>query len=87
MVAALRTVAPDVGAGVLAAEYGWDEAQTEAMLLDEEAASFTFDDEHFRWRDWTITTAQIRARRRLVTSLGSCSFDEPRDDLRALGLL
>ncbi len=75
-----------LGAGVLAAEHGWDEAQTETMLLDEEAASFTFDDEHFRWRDWAIATTQIRARRRLVTSLGSCSFDEPRDDLRALGL-
>ncbi|MGI8431482.1 MAG: hypothetical protein ACR2MW_04215 [Chthoniobacterales bacterium] len=75
-----------LGAGVLAAEHGWDEAQAEAMLLDEDAAAFTFDDEHFRWHDWTIATAQIRARRRLVTSLGSCSFDEPRDDLRALGL-
>lgn len=75
-----------LGAGVLAAEHRWSEGQTQEMLADESASSFAFDEEAFRWRDWTITTAQITARRRLVTSLGSCSFDEPRDDLRALGL-
>ena len=43
-------------------------------------------EEMFRWREWKISTAKITQRRQLVTSLGSCSFDEPRDDLRALGL-
>ncbi|HEY5037149.1 MAG TPA: hypothetical protein VII74_08480 [Chthoniobacterales bacterium] len=76
-----------LGAGVLAAEHHWDEAQTAEMLADEDAKSFGFDTEVFRWREWTITTRQIETRRRLVTSLGSCSFDEPRDDLRALDLL
>ncbi len=75
-----------LGAGVLAAEHGWDEAQTAEMLADENPGSFYFDDEVFRWGDWEITAAQIIARRQFVTSLGSCSFDEPRDDLRALGL-
>ncbi len=75
-----------LGAGVLAAEHGWDEAQTAVMLADENPGSFYFDDEVFRWGDWEITVAQIIARRQFVTSLGSCSFDEPRDDLRALGL-
>ena len=74
-----------LGAGVLAAEHRWSETQTQEMLADEEAASFVFEEDAFRWRDWKITTAQITARRRLVTSLGSCSFDEPREDLRALG--
>ncbi|HEX3817758.1 MAG TPA: hypothetical protein VHW03_05670 [Chthoniobacterales bacterium] len=76
-----------LGAGVLAAEHHWDEAQTTEMLADEDAKSFGFDTEIFRWREWTITTRQIETRRRLVTSLGSCSFDEPRDDLRAIDLL
>ena len=57
------------------------------MLAEEEVDAFSFDDEMMRWRDWKMTTAQIVTRRQLVTSLGSCSFDEPRDDLRALGLL
>jgi len=76
-----------LGAGVLAAEHRWSEKQTQEMLAEEKAAAFFFDEETFAWRDWKIGNAQIMARRRLVTSLGSCSFDEPRDDLRALALL
>ena len=76
-----------IGAGVLAAEHGWDTQQTATMLDDEEAGAFRFDENQFSWRDASISTAHIRARRELVTSLGSCSFDEPREDLRALRLL
>jgi hypothetical protein len=76
-----------LGAGVLAAEHRWSESQTQEMLADEEAGAFAFEEEMMRWRDWKISTAQITARRQLVTSLGSCSFDEPRDDLGGLHLL
>jgi hypothetical protein len=75
-----------LGAGVLAARHRWSEARTQEMLADEEAGAFAFDEDTFRWREWKISTAQITQRRQLVTSLGSCSFDEPRDDLRSLGL-
>ncbi|CAN5586127.1 hypothetical protein BH20VER1_BH20VER1_22260 [soil metagenome] len=75
-----------LGAGVLAAEHQWDQQQTVALLDDENATSFTFTDDGFAWREWKITTHRIKAKRELVTSLGSCSFDEPRDDLRALNL-
>ena len=76
-----------IGAGILAVEHGWDTATAAAMLNDEESSSFVFDGSTFAWREWKITTEAIRERRRFVTSFGSCSFDEPRDDLRALGLL
>ena len=76
-----------LGSAVLAAEHGWDAKQTAKMIDDEDASAFRFDDERFTWRDAAVTTEEIRARRELVTSLGSCSFDEPRDDLRALNLL
>jgi hypothetical protein len=76
-----------LGAGVLALEHQWKEAEIIRMLDDEDPGSFSFSDEVFAWREWEIPTAQIRERRKLVTSLGSCSFDEPRDDLRALKLL
>jgi len=75
-----------LGAGVLAAEHRWSKARTQEMLGDEDATSFVFDEETFRWRDWKISAAQVTQRRQLITSLGSCSFDEPRDDLRSLGL-
>jgi hypothetical protein len=76
-----------LGAGVLAAEHSWDEGQTSAMLEDENPKSFSFDDILFAWREWEIATDRIKARRKFVTSLGSCSFDEPREDLRALNFL
>ena len=76
-----------LGAAVLAAEYKWDSRQTALMLEDENADSFSFTDEFFAWREWKIDIKRLRDRRKFVTSFGSCSFDEPREDLRALGLL
>ena len=73
-----------LGAAVLAAEHKWDAAQATMMLEDEDVSAFKFDDEFFAWRDWKIDVRAIRNRRRFVTSFGSCSFDEPREDLRAL---
>jgi hypothetical protein len=57
------------------------------MLEDEDASSFSFGDEFFAWREWKIDIQRLKDRRRFVTTFGSCSFDEPREDLRALGLL
>jgi hypothetical protein len=76
-----------LGAGVLALEHQWNETEIIRMLDDEDPASFSFTDDLFAWRDYEIVTARIPARRELVRSLGSCSFDEPREDLRALKLL
>jgi hypothetical protein len=76
-----------LGAAVLAAEHKWDSRQTTLMLEDENADSFSFTDEFFAWRDWKIDIKRLQDRRKFVTSFGSCSFDEPREDLRALGLL
>lgn len=76
-----------LGAAVLAAEHRWDAAQTVAMLDDEDVSSFKFEDEFFAWREWKIDLQRLKDRRRFVTTFGSCSFDEPREDLRALKLL
>ncbi|MEY2439809.1 MAG: hypothetical protein QOI34_1194, partial [Verrucomicrobiota bacterium] len=76
-----------LGAGVLAAEHAWDEQTTTTMLEDENPASFLFDDRFFSWREWKIDTKNIQVRRKLVTSFGSCSFDEPREDLAVLKIL
>jgi hypothetical protein len=76
-----------MGAAVLAAEHRWDERQTARMLEDENADSFSFGEEFFSWREWKIDLDRLEARRKFVTSFGSCSFDEPREDLRSLGLL
>jgi len=76
-----------LGAAVLAAEHKWDAPQTAAMLEDENAESFSFDDEFFAWDEWKIDIKRLKDRRKFITSFGSCSFDEPREDLRALNFL
>ena len=76
-----------LGSAVLALEHDWTEKQIAEMLEDEDPAGFSFTDDFFGWRDWRVATDRIVVHRELVTSLGSCSFDEPRDDLRALKLL
>jgi hypothetical protein len=75
-----------LGAGVLATEHSWEVEQAAQMLDDEDPASFSFDDNFFAWREWKIATGRIATHRKIVTSFGSCSFDEPREDLRALKL-
>jgi hypothetical protein len=76
-----------LGAGVLSAEHHWGETQMIEMLEDQHPNSFEFQDTVFAWRDWEVTIDRIKARRKFVTSFGSCSFDEPREDLRALNFL
>ena len=76
-----------LGAAVLAAEHQWDADQLAMMLEDEDSGSFSFIDDFFAWGDWKIDTERLQYRRKFVKSFGSCSFDEPRDDLRALGFL
>jgi hypothetical protein len=74
-------------AGMLASECGASEEAVAEALSDEDPAAFNFGD-GLRWREWTIDVPHIAAARRdAVVSFGSCSFDEPRDDLRALGWL
>jgi hypothetical protein len=75
-----------LGAAVLALEHQWDATQAVMMLDDEDPRSFSFTDDFFAWREWKIDIERLRSRRILVVSFGSCSFDEPRDDLRALNL-
>src|SRR5438477_392600 len=75
------------GAATLAAEHRWDARQAAIMLEDESVDSFSFEKDFFSWRGWTIDIERLRYRRRFVASFGSCSFDEPHEDLRALRLL
>jgi hypothetical protein len=56
------------------------------ILADESVEHFHFDDDGMSWRELHATVPQIEAARRShVISFGSCSFDEPRDDLHSLG--
>lgn len=75
----------------LAAAFAWhgmSPDNVERVLTEEDAANFQFTDAGVAWHCRTLTTEDVRAaRREFCRSYGSCSFDEPRADLRALGLL
>jgi hypothetical protein len=76
------------GGGVLAAARGLNEEQIQAILTDAEPGHFVFTDERLSWHHLIVSTGEIeRLRRDSLLSFGSCSFDEPREDLKALGWL
>ena len=76
------------GAGLLAATYGWDAEKLSRVVAETEPESFAFDEEGFSWRGHCVSLASVRAlRAQFLCGFGSCSFDEPRDDLQNLGLL
>jgi hypothetical protein len=60
----------------------------QAMLEDADPSNFDISDNAIAWQGARIVTREIEeARERFAHSFGSCSFDEPWDDLTALELL
>lgn len=75
-------------AAVLADHVGLGEDEIVMVLSDEAPHSFQFDAEGLAWRDRRASVEQVAATRlRRALSFGSCSFNEPVEDLEALGLL
>ncbi len=75
-----------LAAGVFT-DTGTSEADLVVPLQDAEPSHFSFAG-GLSWQGRTTSVEQITAARRGgVLSFGSCSFDEPREDLRALGWL
>lgn len=77
---------------VLGAALAWheriDAKELVTVLEDEDRTHFVIDDEGAAWCKHRITTDEIeQARERFVASFGSCSFEEPLQELRALGLV
>lgn len=75
------------GAGVLAAANGVSRDLIQFILEDEDPASFQFEGDEFAWKGLRVAASELEKIRHQVTSFGSCSFDEPREDLRELNLL
>jgi len=76
------------GAGVLAYANSLSLKEITEIVSDENTGSFKFTEDEFRWNDITASVDQIsNARNEFVLSFGSCSFDEPREDLKKLNLL
>ena len=77
-----------IGACILATIFKLDFKTIYDLLQDENPEDFIFSDQKFIWKTYEATKEQIEfSRIKSFNSFGSCSFDEPREDLRSLGLM
>jgi hypothetical protein len=75
-------------AAVLAHASGFELHDIRAVVEEENPRNFEFTEEFAAWNDASASLDEIGyVRRNRAISFGSCSFDEPREDLRNLGLL
>jgi len=75
-------------AGVLASARDLSPDRILDVVDEESPHTFQFSHRGLAFRDLEVDSTQIaEARRTAVTSFGSCSFSEPRDDLKDIGLL
>ncbi|MED1471952.1 hypothetical protein [Bacillus salipaludis] len=59
----------------------------QTILLDENPANFSFTKDTLSWREFTVSSSEINdARSFFAISYGSCSFDEPREELGGLNI-
>ena len=59
----------------------------EKIITDENPENFIFQGDKLLWQGHEANLDQIEeARQNFITSFGSCSFDETREDLQELGL-
>jgi hypothetical protein len=74
--------------GAIAIRHNISEGEIIKMLEEEDPNSFKFTDDSFIWDKYTISVDDIKySREALLISYGSCSFDEPIEDLQKLNLL
>lgn len=76
------------GAGIFAYACDLVEEEIIRILMEDDPYTFYFDDEGLEWADQKMSNAEItNAREKFMLSFGSCSFDEPVDDLKTMELL
>jgi len=74
--------------GMIADKFNLEADALTTILLDENPENFTFDDNGLHWKTYSISSLEIQNyRQEAFISFGSCSFNEPREDLQQLGLL
>jgi hypothetical protein len=76
------------GGAMLSYAHDLTDEELVKIIREEDPEYFKFDDRGFWWDDLMISTEEISELRDVaLVSFGSCSFDEPREDLQQLDLL
>ena len=77
-----------IGGSILFTSGKIDENVLSELLNDEDPNNFIFTKNSFSWKNFTVSYEEIKEKRsNNFISFGSCSFDEPREDLKKLKLL
>jgi len=67
---------------------GTNEHDATELLAEQSPAAFAWDEKGVAWRGHCIGNKQLAVARKLFClTVGSCSFQEPTDNLKALGLI
>lgn len=75
------------GGAMLSYAHDLSEEELSAILKEQDPECFSFEEGGFYWNDLGVSTHEIAELRNVaLLSFGSCSFDEPREDLQKLGL-
>ncbi|WP_442598527.1 hypothetical protein [Neobacillus sp. D3-1R] len=74
-------------AGLAAFAHQLEKEKLVEILIDEEPNHFQFQEQGLFWKDVIIEASDIQKYRKQLYSYGSCSFDEPRDELREMKFL
>jgi hypothetical protein len=75
-------------ASILAYVHDLSVKQLIEIIADVDPEAFRVGPERLGWRHLDASAEDVaQSRRNLLTSLGSCSFSEPRDHLRGLGIV
>ncbi|HYW53324.1 MAG TPA: hypothetical protein VE826_05090 [Dongiaceae bacterium] len=64
-----------------------DATRVPDLLAETDPRAFVVDPVHVAWRDVRLEAEAVASARERCVSFGSCSFDEPVNDLRELGIL
>jgi len=76
------------GAAILHCCHNLDSKVIIEILSDEDPHNFKFTDGSFGWKNLIVLVSKVKeVRKNFALSFGSCSFDEPVEDLKGLGLL
>ncbi|RPI16776.1 MAG: hypothetical protein EHM58_11220 [Ignavibacteriae bacterium] len=75
-------------AGIINCTHDINRHEIQEILLDDNIDNFEFHENYFQWKNLVVLNSSISdARKRFLISFGSCSFEEPIEDLKELELL
>ena len=75
------------GGAMLGYAHDLNDDELESILKEEDPEQFEFTDDNFSWKEYAIKTKEIQSLREVaLLSYGSCSFNEPIEDLQKLNL-